>query len=508
MMGACFLTYDIISSGIKTSAFSQDGKLLAHAYRPLLIHFSGNTAQEPVESWLSGFEETTREVAGQTSLQNLGAIAFTAMSQVCLCIDRDGAPLHEAFTWSDSRSEEVGDPISRRLSQDQVYRLTGLKNTPNSSIRKLFWIKERWPEVYEKTYKMIQCKDYLAYVLTGAVYTDFTDASSTGALDITTMDWSEEILSCLGIDRDKLPAIAHSNQIIGHVTDQAASSFGLPAGVPVVMGAGDILCSAVGAGCIEHGDVYMSLGSSSWVASCMDKPNFSTGASLNPHAIPGKFLGFVNYQTAGVVFKWLKNEVFRYNPDGDRAVRPYQNIYPYEGMEEQARLSPPGTHGLLFLPYILEADPAHPEAWAKGAYLGLTWQHTREDMLRAALEGVCFELRRFTEGFTGGKKPKVVTVTGIASHEGLWLQILSDVLGVPVQNTVLHDTPDSIGAAILAGQATGVYPDFAQADRFRAIEQVFEPDPARAAQYEALYPIYLDAFGGIEATLKRLERLK
>ena len=134
MMGACFLTYDIISSGIKTSAFSQDGKLLAHAYRPLVQHFSGNTAQEPVESWLSGLEETTREVAGQTSLQNLGAIAFTAMSQVCLCIDRDGAPLHEAFTWSDSRSEEVGDPISRRLSQDQVYRLTGLKNTPNSSI--------------------------------------------------------------------------------------------------------------------------------------------------------------------------------------------------------------------------------------------------------------------------------------------------------------------------------------------------------------------------------------
>ena len=360
MMGACFLTYDIISSGIKTSAFSQDGKLLAHAYRPLVQHFSGNTAQEPVESWLSGLEETTREVAGQTSLQNLGAIAFTAMSQVCLCIDRDGTPLHEAFTWSDSRSEEVGDPISQRLSQDQVYRLTGLKNTPNSSIRKLFWIKERWPEIYEKTYKMIQCKDYLAYVLTGAVYTDFTDASSTGALDITTMDWSQEILSCLGIDRDKLPAIAHSNQIIGHVTDQAASSFGLPAGVPVVMGAGDILCSAVGAGCIEHGDVYMSLGSSSWVASCMDKPDFSTGASLNPHAIPGKFLGFVNYQTAGVVFKWLKNEVFRYNPDGDRAVRPYQNIYPYQGMEEQVRLSPPGAHGLLFLPYILEADPAHP----------------------------------------------------------------------------------------------------------------------------------------------------
>lgn len=506
MMGAYFLTYDIISSGIKTSAFSQDGKLLAHAYRPLVQHFSGNTAQEPVESWLQGMEETTREVAGQTSLQNLGAISFTAMSQVCLCIDREGTPLHEAFTWSDSRSAEVGDPIARHFSEEQIYRRTGLKNTPNSSIRKLYWIKERWPEIYEKTYKMLQCKDYLAFVLTGAAYTDFTDASSTGALDITTMDWSEEILSCLGIDREKLPAIAHSNQIIGHVTKKAASSFGLPAGVPVIIGAGDILCSAVGAGCIEHGDVYMSLGSSSWVAACMDKPDFSSGASLNPHAIPGKFLGFVNYQTAGVVFKWLKNEVFRYNPDGDRAVRPYQNIYPYEGMAKQVRISPPGANGLLFLPQILAGETA--KSWARGAFLGLTWQHTREDMLRAALEGVCFELRRFTEAFTGGKKPAVITITGIASHEALWLQLLADVLGVPVQNTVLHDTPDSIGAAILAGQAIGVYPDFAQAGRFRPMEETFLPDPARAAKYEALYPIYLDACGGIEATLKRLERLQ
>ena len=293
MMGACFLTYDIISSGIKTSAFSQDGKLLAHAYRPLVQHFSGNTAQEPVESWLQGLEETTREVAGQTSFKTWAPIAFTAMSQVCLCIDRDGNPLHEAFTWSDSRSEEVGDPISQRLSQDQVYRLTGLKNTPNSSIRKLFWIKERWPEIYEKTCKMIQCKDYLAYV---------SPARSTPTLPThraparwTSPPWTGQRRSspAWGSTGTSFPPLPTPTS---HRPCHRPGGLLLrPAcGVPVVMGGGRYPLLRRGRrvhrrrrrlyepgilllGCLVHGQAH-----------------FSTGASLNPHAIPGKFLGFVN----------------------------------------------------------------------------------------------------------------------------------------------------------------------------------------------------------------------
>lgn len=505
-----FLTYDIISSGIKTSVFTVEGDLVSHSYRPLVQHFSGNRAEEPVESWIDGMKATTAEAMTGIRPEEVKAISFTAMSQVCLCVDRDGRPLHEAFTWSDTRSEEAGDPIGVRYSQKEVYEMTGLRNTPMSSIRKFYWIKQNWPQIYEKTWKMIQCKDYLAYCLTGQVYTDYSDASSTGALDVKKRCWSAEILDCVGIDAAKLPDIAESNQVIGTVTETAATAYGLHAGIPVTIGAGDILCSAVGAGCIHDRDVYMSLGSSSWVACCMDEPRLDDEmrSSINPHAIPGKYLGFVNYQTAGVVFKWLKNEVFRYDENGAREIQPYKNVFPYKGMEEQVRQSPVGANGLLFLPHVLEADPAHPETYARGAYIGCDWRTTREDMMRAALEGVCFELRRFVEMFCGEEKPAQVTITGIASHELYWLQMIADVLGVPVKNTNLHDTPDSIGAAVIAGQGVGIYPDFAQANFFRNFENVFQPNKENVEKYEKIYKIYLDAYSGIEKTLERMEMMR
>ncbi len=503
-----FLIYDTISSGMKASLFSSEGKLLAEARRSLPQRLSGRIAEQPWESWETAMEETTREVfrlagpgAGETA-----AIALSGMSQVCLCLGKDGRPLAPAMTWSDSRAEEVDDPLLDVFSQEEILRLTGFPDTPNSSIRKLYWIKKKEPKLYAETACMLQCKDYLAYCLTGALRTDYSDAASTGALDIERGVWSDKILDALGLDMAKLPPLAHSNEVVGRVTEEAAARFGVPAGVPVVMGAGDILCSAVGAGCIHPGDMYMSLGSSSWVAFCTEKPEFGKEPvfSVCPHAVPGRFLTFVNYQTAGVVFKWLKNEIFRYGPDGRTEVLPYKNVYPYTGMEELAEKSPLGAGGLLFLPHILEGDSSHREPWAKGAYLGLGWETTREDMVRAALEGITFELRYFAE--VSGQRPERLTVTGIASHERFWLQMIADVFGIPVRNTFLHDTPDSIGAAVIAGQAVGIYEDFGQADRFRSFEETFLPDRERHEQYQPLYEIYRGAFRNVEGTLGELAK--
>lgn len=212
-----------------------------------------------------------------------------------------------------------------------------------------------------------------------------------------------------------------------------------------------------------------------------------------PHAVTGKYLAFVNYQTAGAVFKWLKNEIFRYNPEGRAPVEPYKNVYPYNGMADQASRSPLGANGLLFLPHILPGDASWLRQADRGAFLGLRWHHTREDMLRSALEGVCFELRRFAEEISGGALPERITVTGIASHESFWLQLLADVLGTEIQNTNLHDTPDSIGGAIVALKALGIYPDFRQADRFRRVETRFLPNEENHRLYNRIYERWLRA---------------
>ena len=479
---------------------------MAEAYRPLPIKLSGRRAEQPPEAWTSCLKETAAEVLKKCPARP-AAVVFSAMSQVCLVADREGTPLGPAFTWSDSRAAEIEDPLEKTFSSREIHRQTGFPNTPNSSIRKLYWIKEQEPEVYGKAFCMLQCKDYLAWKLTGVMATDYSDAASSGALDLEAKEWALPILSCLGLDKEKLPKLLPSYAEVGKVTEEAEKQFGIPAGTPVMIGAGDNICSAVGAGCVKPGDVYISLGSSSWLAACTEKPVFDSEGlfSVFPHAAPGRYLSFVNYQTAGVVFKWLKNAVFQYDPEGSREVLPYKNVYPYAKLEEFLAGSRPGADGLLFLPHLLEGDSSRQEPFARGAFLGLSWRHTRADMVRAALEGVTFELRYFLDQITGGSYPEQITVTGVASHERGWLQMIADVFGIPVMNTELHDTPDSIGAAIVAGYGIGDYSDMEQADQFRAFEETFVPVPEVRERYEELYGIFRHAFGEVSGTLKRLE---
>lgn len=485
------LIIDLISSGIKGSVFESGGTMLASAYRKLPQYLEGCRAEQSPRAWTDMLKEVTGELKESIGLSDLAAVTFSAMSQVCLCLDGDGNPLMDAMTWSDSRAAE-DEP---EVPLTQLRRITGVEPGPNVSVRKLNWLRLHRPEIYRNTWKMVQCKDYLALRLTGVCRTDYTDAATTGAQDMAGLCWSREALDCFGVSADKMPQAVASDTIIGNVTAPAAEEFGILEGTPVVMGAGDNLCSAVGAGCVEDGDMYMSLGSSSWVARCIGGPSQDPGGlfAVLPHAVTGKYLAFVNYQTPGVVFKWLKNEIFRYNPRGRAPVEPYKNVYPYGDMALQACQSPAGANGLIFLPHILPGDSSRPGQEDSGAYLGLRWYHTREDMLRAALEGICFELRRFAKEISGGTLPDRITVTGIASHESFWLQMLADVLGTEICNLNLHDTPDSIGGAVVALKALGIYPDFRQADRFRHVESRFLPRQEQHLLYGRLYEIWLQA---------------
>lgn len=500
------VVYDVISSGTKTSVFRTDGKLLSHSYRALPISIEGDHIEQDTEDWWKTVLETTSEATANIDKSKIAAIVFTTQSQICLCVDEHANPLMKAITWADTRSLEIEDKIGKGISPKEHFHLTGLTNSPHSSIRKLMWIKEKRADVYEKTYKVIQCKDYLAARFCGRICTDYSDASSTFALDIEKREWSSRILKLSGIDRQKFPELFESNVVIGQITPEAAAETGLHAGTDVVLGAGDILCNAVGAGCIHPGDLYMSLGSSSWVAKCTKKPvpdDSLLRPTANPHAIPGLYLCFVCYQDAGVMFKWLKNSIFRYDPYGRRNVQPFENVYPYDCMEEAVKQSPIGANGILCLPHLLGATANQPQPYTSGAFIGLTWRHTREDMMRAALEGITFELKKLVDLFRDSDTNEM-TIVGIASHERYWLQMMADIFDITIYNTELTDTPDSIGAAIVAGQATGIYKDFDQAGRFRRIEEAFIPNPRNVELYAQLYQVYEKAFNNLEGTLREI----
>ena len=282
-MDPSVLVIDLISSGVKGSVFESGGTLLGSAYRPLPQLLEGNRAEQSPRAWTDMLKAIVAELKESTDLTGLAAITFSAMSQVCLCLDREGNPLMDAMTWSDSRAAE--DEPAAPLTH--LRRLTGVEPGPNVSARKLNWLRLHRPDIYEKTHKMVQCKDYLALKLTGVCRTDYTDAATTGAQDMTELRWSREALDGFGVSGEKMPQAVASDSVIGCVTARAAEEFGIPEGTPVVMGAGDNLCSAIGAGCVEDGDMYFSLGSSSWVARCIGSPRKVPGLCKLPDARRG-----------------------------------------------------------------------------------------------------------------------------------------------------------------------------------------------------------------------------
>lgn len=503
------LVFDSISSGTRACLYTPEGTLCAQAYSPLPILLSGCKAQQDAADWWRSLTACTRQLLQSADASQIAAVSFTAQCMCCLCVDGAGTPLHPALTWSDTRARELGPyPCQDRTA---FYTVTGSPDHFGSGIQKLRWFQVRQPDIYRKTAKMLQCKDYLAYKLTGRMCTDYSDACCTCAFDLVQRQWSAEVLARLDIAASKLPDAFPSNTIIGAVTDRAAAETGLAAGTPVVIGGQDFVCSALGAGCVHPGDIYLSLGSSSWIAACSEKPVLDRGCTMSNqiYPVPGTYLSIANLQGIGTVFKWLRNKILRYAEPDTNDVEPYRNLYPYTGLGQRIAQSRPGSNGLLFMPYLLEGAPNCP-SWSSAAYIGLNWRHSQEDLLRAALEGVVFDLRTYLDLIcsTARQAPPSITVVGSAAHESEWLQLIADILGLPVKNTTLSGTPDSIGAAIIAGNAIGVYDGFDEAHRFWSFQHTFYPDPARHSFYNRLYSVFLQSRQQLLPIQKELHTLQ
>lgn len=502
------LVFDSISSGTKACLYTPEGALCAEAYYPLPILLSGYKAQQEAADWWKSLVACTRQLLKSADASQIAAISFTAQCMCCLCVDDTGTPLYPALTWSDTRAQELGPyPYQERIA---FYTITGSPDHFGSGIQKLRWFQAKQPNIYRKTAKMLQCKDYLAYKLTGRMCTDYSDACCTCAFDLVQRQWSPDVLSRLNIAGSKLPDAFPSNTIIGTVTDRAAAETGLIVGTPVVIGGQDFVCSALGAGCVHPGDIYLSLGSSSWIATCSEKPILDHNCTMSNqiYPVPGTYLSIANLQGIGTVFKWLRNKILRYAEPDTNDVDPYRNLYPYTGLGQRIVQSPPGSNGLLFLPYLLE-DAPNCLPWSSAAYIGLNWRHSQEDLLRAALEGIVFDLRSYLDLIcpTAEESTSSITVVGSAAHESEWLQLIADILGLPVKSTTLSGTPDSIGATIIAGNALGVYDHFDQSNCFWKFQRTFFPDFSRHIYYDKLYSIFLQSCQQILPIQKELYSL-
>jgi len=500
MEKAFLLAHDLGTTGNKATLFDEQGRLAASAFEGYDTYYDqpGWVEQEPA-AWWAAVCRASAAVMQQARIDKhaIAAISFSGHMMGCVPVDGTGRALRRAIIWADQRAGEQVDVLLREMTMEEIYRITGTRPNPNYTLEKAMWLRDHEPELFKKTRFVLQAKDYIVARLTGEYVTDYSDASATNAFDLVGKAWSDEILAIAGIPARLFPRACPSTDVVGRV--RKVDGLDLE-GVPVVLGGGDGACATTGAGVIRANEGYIYFGSSSWIAIAASEPVIDPEMrTFNLcHLAPDLYMPVGTMQSAGGSYDWVREILF---PDpsavsGDEA---------FAQLNRRVAESPPGAHGLLFLPYLIGERSPHWNEDARGAFVGLARSHGVSDLVRSVLEGVAFNLRIIFGALTEqGAKLEALRMIGGGIRNRVLCQILADVLAIPIHRLERGEFATSLGAAVCAGVGVGVFDDFSVAESLCPPAGTDAPEAAAVEVYDRLHPAFTDAYRALEPTFGRL----
>lgn len=489
------LGIDVGTAALKAGLYDLEGRVLGLAAReyPIIQPRPGWGEHDP-ERWWMATKEVVREVLKQAGAraEDVVGIGIDCLSPSMVLIDRAGRALRNAFTPLDVRSGPQVEAVRRRLGSNRVFTITGNRPaTGTSTLPQLLWVREAEPPVYDRAYKFLHANGFLAYRMTGRATIDWSNAALTLLFDPRRRSWSPLLLGEFGIDEDKLPDPVSPVEVVGELGRKPAEELGLVPGIPVAGGSIDTNTAALGAGVVEEGQAIDSAGAASCLGVITREPRFDDRFLNRCHAVPDRWIIVSQGPHTGLALRWFRNELCRDLEAEDEAAA-------YRLMDQEAEKAPPGSEGLIYLPYFMgEASPTwNPDA--TGVFFGLTPGHTRGHLIRAIMEGTAFNIREVLDVLAelGVAVHELVAVGGQAKSP-LWLRIRADITSRRLIVPQLKDTAP-LGAAILGGVAGGAYRDPAGAARsiFRAELEV-EPDPKAHRLYSEAYKLYLEVYSSL-----------
>ena len=475
------LAHDLGTSGNKATLYNIDGNLKASVVHDYQTFYPavGHVEQNP-HDWWKAVCQSTLELLEVSNVKNtqIEAVSFSAQMMGCLPVDKDGEPLRNMIIWADTRAKEQEIFMKRELGIEAVYQITGHRASASYSAAKLLWVKDNESDIYKQTYKMLHAKDYIVHRLTGKFVTDYSDASGTNLFDLKKKVWSEDILQALQIEKSKMPDLYKSTEVVAGVTEAAAAATGLLAGTPVVLGGGDGSCACVGAGVTKEGKAYNVLGSSSWISLATKEPVLDKEMRVFNwvHLDEDLYAPCGTMQAAGYSYSWYKNTL--------------EKDSTYEIINQGIEKSTTGSNGLIYLPYLLGERSPRWNMDARGAFVGLSVTTTRDDMARAVLEGVGFNLKVIMDTLEQKHSIEDVILIGGGAKGAVWQQILADIWQKPLKIPRYLEEATSIGAAVCGGVGVGIYKDFHVIEQFNQTEKTVLPNQDLKEKYQELYQIF------------------
>ncbi len=493
------LGIDLGTTGVKAALFAaEDGRVLADAFvdYPLFHPHPGWAEQNPADWWQATLNaiRTCLEAGAQQGAQpaDVRGIGLSGQMHGVVLLDMEQQVLRPCIIWADQRSDAQCRWMTEKVGASKLIEYVSNPALTGFSAPKLLWVRDNEPEIFARARTMLLPKDYIRYLLTGVMAMEISDAAGTCLLDVKHGMWSQEVLRALDLDPSLLPPVVAADAVSGTITTEVAAHTGLPVGTPVAGGGADNACGAVGNGVVSPGLALVSVGTSGIVLAYADEPQVDTSGPIPRvhtfnHAVPHAWYLMGVTQGAGLSLRWVRDNIGL----PESALERWAGVDAYETLAKEAAPVPPGSEGLIFLPYLQGERTPHLDAYARGGWIGLTASHTRRHLIRSVMEGVAFSLKDCLGIIREqGLQLDQLRATGGGAKSPLWRQIIADVLGVELVITNATEGP-AFGAALLAGVAGGVYNTVQAAcdQTVRVIERT-SPRPETAAAYAHAYETY------------------
>lgn len=500
------LGIDLGTSGTKTVLFDESGGIVASSLYEYEMHQPQNGwAEQNPEDWWNAAVFTISDTIKKSGVSSGEIVSLGISGQMhgLVMLNGQGAVLRPAIIWCDQRTAEECKKITALVGAERLVEITANPALTGFTASKIMWVKKHEPELYAACAKILLPKDYLRFKLTGDFATEVSDASGMQLLDVPGRNWSQEILDKLEIDRSLLARVYESPEITGTISAEAAKLTGLSSETAVVGGAGDNAAAAVGTGVVSSGRAFTTIGTSGVVFAHTDEPLTDPAGRVHTFccAVPGAWHVMGVTQAAGLSLKWFRDNFCQNEIEEAKKI----NKDPYFLLDKQAEMVPAGANGLVYLPYLMGERTPHLDPDCRGVFFGLSAKHTRQDLLRAVMEGVTFSLKDCLSVLKEmGVVPDSMLACGGGGSSALWRQMLADIFGCKVK-TVASKESAALGAAILAGVGAGIFESVPA-----ACEKLIKENPAQLpiaenslkyentyALYKALYPALKEQFASL-----------
>ncbi len=522
MQDQYILAIDHGTSGIKAAIVSSRGKVMDFEFEetPILFLPGGGAEQDP-HDWWRALINTSKKLVGKSAVapEAITAVCVSSTFSTTVAVDAAGVPLMNAVTWMDYRGAEYVERFMKGFPSVCGYNLFkilrwlpktggGPTLSGKDDIAHVLLIKHRFPEIYARTHMFLPSKDYLNLRLTGEFAASFDSIQLFWVTDIRDVDhirYDDNLIRCLGIERQKLPPLKKATEILGPLKKAVAEEIGLTGDVKVVMGSPDHQSALVGSGAVRDFEGHLYIGTSSWVQAIVPfkKTDVFRSIAAFPSAIPGKYQSVNEQDMAGECLDFILEKVLQARPGHGRD--PSMDIY--ADLDAIVGRVPAGSYKLIFTPWLNgERTPVDDTALRGGLY-NISKTTNQDQIVRAVMEGVAYNTRwslKYVERFIRRKFGHLNMIGGGAKSDA-WCQIFADVLQREIRQVENPMQANARGAALIAAVALGRIA-FADIPGLTQIRRVFQPDPAHRAIYDELYGEFLNIYHANRGMFRRLNR--